>query len=167
MLSRNARDWIYLVFLLIHIPATLLVDIQALLFAEQFSPTSLRQVYLLAQKDDPLLTHATHPDWVWFQSFIILEIVFQLPTFFIGARGLLKGSKSVWPLLALYGASSATTTWACLATVITMPGIEKQLPQLLASYVPFFLVPFCMALDYGVRLTKLVAGADLKEKKRA
>lgn len=38
-----------------------------------------------------------------------------------------------------------------------MPGImPEHLAKLLASYVPFFLVPLAMAVDYGVRLTSLV-----------
>jgi hypothetical protein len=74
------------------------------------------------------------------------------------------GNTSIYPLLALYGASSATTTWACLATVLTMPGLKDQLPKLLASYVPFFLVPFAMAVDYGVRLTQLSGQQSVKGK---
>lgn len=128
--------------------------------------------------------------WLTFyatQSFIILEVLFQVPVFFLGVRGLWKresplalfpplslsltlltstpwpldcaGDASIWPLLAIYGASSSTTTFACLATVLTMPGIKTEhLVKLLASYVPFFLVPLAMAVDYGMRLTSLVRG---------
>lgn len=48
---------------------------------------------LFAQRDDPLLQHANDlPSFAWFQAFIILEVVFQLPTFFIGIRGLYKST---------------------------------------------------------------------------
>lgn len=45
-------------------------------------------------RDDPLLQNALSPLFAWFQSFIILEIVFQLPVFFLGVRGLLRGTSS-------------------------------------------------------------------------
>lgn len=76
----------------------------------------------------------------------------------------LAGSRSVWPLLAIYGASSATTTLACIATVLTMPGIEAQLPQLLGSYVPFLLVPAAMAGVFGTRLTRLAVVSEVRTK---
>ncbi|GAA5982138.1 hypothetical protein JCM10908_004755 [Rhodotorula pacifica] len=157
MFSATLRDRIYLIFLAIHIPATLLVDVQALFCAERFSPAWLRKAFLFAAQDDPLLQNANAPLFAWFQSFIILEVLFQVPVFFLGVRGLWKRDASIWPLLALYGASSSTTTFACLATVLTMPGIKPEhLVKLLASYVPFFLVPLAMAVDYGTRLTALV-----------
>ncbi|GAA6027672.1 hypothetical protein JCM8097_007976 [Rhodosporidiobolus ruineniae] len=167
MLSPRGRDWLYFAFLVVHIPATLLVDIQALFFAEQVSPTWLRQPFIFAAKDDPLLTNANAPLFAWFQSFIILEILFQVPVFFIGARGLWKHTPTIYPLLAVYGASSATTTFACLATVLTMPGISQpHLIKLLASYVPFLLVPLGMAIDYTARLTRLAqAGVPVKDKR--
>lgn len=43
-MKQRTRDYIYLAFLLVHIPATLLVDIQALFFAEKVSPVALRQI---------------------------------------------------------------------------------------------------------------------------
>ncbi|GAA5849678.1 hypothetical protein JCM8547_000532 [Rhodosporidiobolus lusitaniae] len=159
MPSPRVRDWIYFAFLAVHIPATLLVDIQALFFAEAVSPAWLRQIYVFAAKDDPLLTNANAPLFAWFQSFIILEILFQVPVFFLGARGLWKHNPSIYPLLAVYGASSATTTWACLATVLTVPGMSQpHLVKLLASYVPFLLIPLAMAVDYTSRLTRLAQG---------
>ncbi|BGP15769.1 hypothetical protein JCM10213v2_003758 [Rhodosporidiobolus nylandii] len=149
MLSARARDWVYFAFLAVHLPATLLVDV-------------------FAAKDDPLLTNANAPLFAWFQAFIILEILFQVPVFFAGMRGLWKHNPAIYPLLAVYGASSATTTFACLATVLTMPGIpQPHLVKLLASYVPFLLVPLAMAVDYTLRLTRLAQGGRPIKDKRA
>ncbi|TNY18090.1 transmembrane protein 6/97 [Rhodotorula diobovata] len=168
MLSQRTRDWIYFWFLAVHIPATLLVDIQALFFAEHISPTWLRQIFVFAAKEDPLLTNATSPLFAWFQSFILLEVIFQLPVFFLGVRGLWKRDPSIYPLLALYGASSATTTFACIATVLHTPGLSSaQLTKLLASYVPFMLVPLCIAVDYGTRLTRVMRALGEGKAKRA
>ncbi|GAA5895169.1 hypothetical protein JCM8208_000134 [Rhodotorula glutinis] len=157
MPTQRTQDWAYFAFLAIHIPATLLVDIQALFFAERISPVWLRQLFVFAAKEDPLLTNATSPLFAWFQSFILLEIIFQLPVFFLGARGLYNHDPTIWPLLAVYGASSSTTTFACIATVLHTPGLTHvQLAKLLVSYVPFLLVPLAMAIDFGARLTRVM-----------
>lgn len=69
--------------------------------------------------------------------------------------------RTVYPLLALYGASTSTTTLACLATVLRMPEIKSQRRvELLATYLPFLLVPLVMSVDYGIRLTRIVRVAD-------
>lgn len=73
----------------------------------------------------------------------------------------LAGRASIYPLLALYGASSATTTFACIATILKMPDIQQsEIPRLLASYVPFLLMPLCMTLDLGTRLTGMASRVD-------
>lgn len=58
---------------------------------------------VFAAKEDPLLTNATSPLFAWFQSFILLEVIFQLPVFFLGVRGLWKrASPSRLPALFVY-----------------------------------------------------------------
>ncbi|KAG7091790.1 hypothetical protein E1B28_008194 [Marasmius oreades] len=43
--------------------------------------------------------------------------LFQVPAFVLGIHGLLKKSPKIYPLLCLYGASTATTTLPCLLHV--------------------------------------------------
>lgn len=71
---------------------------------------------LFAARDDPLLQNANAPIFAWFQvrstacvlyrldlwltiysiqSFIILEVLFQVPVFFLGVRGLWKRESPV------------------------------------------------------------------------
>lgn len=60
--------------------------------------------------------------------------------------------------LILYGASTATTTLACLQYLLTAEELSSsQLNLLLASYVPFCVVPLVMALDMGWRVHKKIA----------
>lgn len=160
MFSQRTRDWIYFAFFILHLPITIFVDVQALYFVDKISPLALRKIYLFAQEGDPLLENALSSPW--FQSFLFLEVVFQLPVFVLGARGLWKGSRGIWPLLTIYGASSATSTIACLFTVIQTPGINPQLPKLLASYLPFFLIPAAIAIDFGTRLSRLATQTEGK-----
>jgi len=89
-----------------------------------------------------------------------------------------SGSRSIYPLFVLYGASAATATLACLTTVIQMPSVryipgsnipalensvgaltQEQRFMLLSSYVPFFLLPLIMAVDMALRVGKLVQKA--------
>ena len=60
-----------------------------------------------------------------------------------------------YPIMLAYSASSCTTTFACIATLLSSTGpTQSQMSLLLGSYVPFFLVPFGMAVDMTLRLTK-------------
>lgn len=106
-----------------------------------------------------------------------------MPVFVVGMRGLWKSAfplilpssagvslnlapfrtdtPTIYPLLLLYSSSSATTTLACLATVLSLPSIpHAHLTKLLASYTPFFVVPAVMAVDMLGRLAGLVRRAE-------
>jgi hypothetical protein len=70
----------------------------------------------------------------------------------------------------LYGASTCTTTLACVATVLNAPTTSaatiaqkvisvtpEQRIMLLSSYMPFFLIPLYLAIDMAFRLQKLAS----------
>ncbi|KAF9475209.1 hypothetical protein BDN70DRAFT_957713 [Pholiota conissans] len=168
-------DFLYYLFFTVHLPASLLVDLQWI-YPKQFIPSFMSGFlnFYIDLSRDPLIgglagvfgdnTHLT-----WFKTFITLEAIFQIPVFIIGLQGLRKGSRSIYPLLAAYGASSATTTLACLTTVLQTPFVlpgasakgvvgvtQAQRLLLLSSYVPFFLIPLIMAVDMSMRVAKLV-----------
>jgi len=70
-------QWVYLIYFLTHIPITLLVDLQAV-FGQHY-PLYLQDIitwYVATFKD-----HLMRDPPVWFQSFIMAELVFQLPFF--------------------------------------------------------------------------------------
>ncbi|KAL5531419.1 hypothetical protein ACEPAG_4296 [Sanghuangporus baumii] len=190
-LTSRPLDLIYFLFFLVHIPATLLVDIQAL-YPPQYVPEQLKTLmnWYLQWSADPVIAGAFDLNgppalWVWFKSFLILEAIFQLPVFLVGIRTLWKDSRTSYPLLLIYSASSATTTIACITTVLRTPFSSTPVPAtlltpfsdipksalgqtaltitpeqrtiLLASYVPFLLVPLLMCVDMAVRVAGLVA----------
>ncbi|KAI0275105.1 transmembrane protein 6/97 [Gloeopeniophorella convolvens] len=175
-LSSRPADLIYFIFFLVHIPATLLVDCQAL-YPPHLVPAAVQGLppWYVALSGDPLIGGAmgllpNARELAWFRSFLYLEIFFQLPVFILGARGLWKDSRGIYALLLFYGASTATTTLACLAAVVSTPAASaatraagivsvtfEQRAMLLSSYVPFFLVPLWMAVDMALRLQGLVA----------
>ena len=70
----------------------------------------------------------------------------------------------------LYGASACTGTFACLAAITNIPTTSaaiiaqkvvsvtpQQRVMLLSSYVPFFIIPLCLAVDMALRLQKLAS----------
>ncbi|KAF8967636.1 transmembrane protein 6/97 [Flammula alnicola] len=167
-------DMFYFLFFAIHLPASFIVDLQYL-YPPQLVPPFMRGLlnFYVDMSRDPLIggiagAFGDSAHLTWFKTFIVLEALFQIPVFVLGLRGLYRGSRKIYPLLALYGASSATTTLACLTTVIQTPSLPpnamaklapgvtpEQRLLLLSSYVPFFLVPLIMAVDMALRVAKL------------
>jgi hypothetical protein len=92
------------------------------------------------------------------------------PRFFLCTLNRVSDSPGIYGLLALYGASTATTTLACIAMIIDVPTTSaatfaqkvisitsEQRVLLLCSYVPFFLIPLCIGVDMAFRLHKLAS----------
>jgi len=175
-------DLFYFVFFLVHIPATLGVDCQALL--KPYVPESMQALthYYVGMSGDPLVggvmgIFGNGSELAWFKSFMYLEALFQLPVFVIGAHGLWRDSPGIYTLLVLYGASTATTTYACIAAFMDVPTTSaatiaqkavsltsEQRVILLVNYVPFFIIPLVIALDMACRLQKLAsAGVRAQE----
>jgi EXPERA (EXPanded EBP superfamily) len=87
-----------------------------------------------------------------------------------------KGSRSIYTLLLIYGASTATTTLPCITTIFALPltspetilaGVHsvttEQKWMLLSSYVPYFVVPLFMTLDMAARVGALMqAGIEAR-----
>jgi len=69
-------------------------------------------------------------------------------------------------LILAYGASTATTVVPTIAAILYHPVkpafTTGETINLLASYIPFFLIPFGMALDMGIRLTKMINQSQVR-----
>ncbi|KAH9044450.1 transmembrane protein 6/97 [Lactarius pseudohatsudake] len=175
-LTSRPIDLFYFIFFLVHIPATLLIDCQAI-WPKHLIPESLQLLppWYVGMSGDFLIGGAmgilgNGSGLAWFKSFLYLEALFQLPVFVIGAYGLWKDSRGIYGLLVLYGASTCTTTYACVAAILDTPttsaatiaqSVVSITPahrvMLLSSYVPFFLIPLFLAVDMAVRLQKLAS----------
>ncbi|KAJ7117711.1 transmembrane protein 6/97 [Mycena epipterygia] len=175
-LTSRPLDLIYFSFFVTHIFASLCIDFQPL-YPPALVPSFLRQFaeWYLRTSNDPLLKGAFgHGDdpLIWFKSFVFLEVCFQFPAFFIAARGLWNDSQKIYVLMLVYAASTVTTVWACVVTIIATPspspaalarGIATvsadQRAMLLASYVPFCLIPLVMTVDMAFRVHGIVVDA--------
>ncbi|KAJ6466924.1 transmembrane protein 6/97 [Mycena sanguinolenta] len=172
-LTSRPLDLVYFSFFVTHIFASLCIDFQAL-YPSALVPGFLRTFaeWYISQSNDPFLKvmfGLSNDPLIWFKSFLFLEVFFQFPTFFIAARGLLNDSKKHYVLILVYGASTATTVWPCVLTLLAIPepspaalasGIATLSPDqrvmLLASYVPFLLLPLLMTVDMAFRLHGIV-----------
>ena len=100
------------------------------------------------------------------------------------------GSKRIYPLLLIYGASTATTVLPCLVTVLSQSdpstltyapsssgllhlgftATREQKLKLVGAYLPLMVVPFGMMVDMSFRLSALVeageGGRGAEERKR-
>ncbi|KAG2068758.1 hypothetical protein BDR04DRAFT_743332 [Suillus decipiens] len=151
-ITSRPLDLIYFAFFLVHIPATLLIDLQAL-YPPSVTPYFIRalpQLYV-QMSNDPLIGGVLgmlgdSQPFVWFKTFLAIEALFQLPVFVLGARGLWRGetslsciclkrqcmpnqkldSRSIYVLLLIYGASTTTTTLPCLSVLLTTPITSAQ-----------------------------------------
>ncbi|THU86226.1 hypothetical protein K435DRAFT_684042 [Dendrothele bispora CBS 962.96] len=173
-LTQRPLDFLYFSFFLTHVPASLLIDFQAL-YPPSYVPSLLLnlQRWYVGFSGDPLIGGMAqgkgNDELVWFSTFVWLELLFQFPVFLLGMKGLWKGSKSIYPLLLAYSASTATTTLPCVFFILKSAYqiSSAQQAMLLSSYIPFFLVPFGMALDMACRLYSIVTSAEsvaVKEK---
>lgn len=182
-LSSRPLDLLYFIFFLLHIPATLLLDAQAVI-PSWIVPTPLKGLPRLYfdSSADPLmggpLGFIPGHEHLWFMPFLYVETYFQLPVFFIGASKLWKGTTDVYPLLLAYGASTTVTLLPCIAVLLATPltspetiatGIhsvtDSQRFSLLASYLPFFFIPLLLTIDMSLRLSKLLARSEVVKDK--
>ncbi|KAH9053113.1 transmembrane protein 6/97 [Lactarius vividus] len=175
-LTSRPIDLFYFIFFVVHIPATLLIDFQAV-WPKHLTPESLQLLppWYVGMSGDFLVGGSmgilgNGTGLAWFKSFLYLEALFQLPVFVIGAYGLWKDSRAIYGLLVLYGASTSTTTYACIAAILEAPTTSAatiaqnvvsvtpaQRSMLLFSHAPFFVIPLVLAVDMAVRLQKLAS----------
>lgn len=146
---------IYIIYFATHIPATLCVDCQAVLPRAYF-PKPVRNVldFHVSTYNDILMANPP----VWFKSFVVVELIFQLPFFFYAIRVLvnMKGcSLYALPqdaparsLFCAYGAHVATTLVPILATFATSDQLDStQRTMLLLIYLPYLIIPLAIVSE--------------------
>ncbi|ORY31410.1 transmembrane protein 6/97 [Naematelia encephala] len=168
-------DQAYFAFFIIHLIASLALDLQRSYPAWLIDDTQLAafKKWYISWSRDPVMLNAYSgdPAWLWIEPFFFLELVFQVPSFVVGAIGLWKNDKRVYPLMLAYAASTATTMLPTVQSLYTAPSnpplSSAELYNLFASYLPFLIVTLGMAVDMTVRLTHLVGDAQRNKVKVA
>ena len=81
-------DTLFLVFFLVHIPITLLMDIQGPVIPRSFYPEVLQTLSMWYAVEFQDFLMESPP--VWFRSFVFAELLFQLPLLLLSVYGLWK-----------------------------------------------------------------------------
>ena len=133
------------VFFATHIPATILMDSQALL-PPSIVPSLARELldFHVRANHDPLMEHQP----VWFKSLILFELLFQLPFFFVGYHAFYHGRNWVRIPGIAYGVHTATTLIPILAEILTDEDIptDAARAQLFLIYLPYLIIPAMIAI---------------------
>lgn len=149
-------DFIYLLYFGSHIPIAMFFDSQAVLPAWIY-PKVLRDVMGWYTREFGDAMMAGKPGW--FQSFIVFEIFFQFPFFFVAFYAYWKGiSKNRWIRLPMIVYSThVVTSLVCIFHHIFLhdftkdelkgPSSLKERLQLAAFYLPYFIVPLLLLVD--------------------
>ncbi|KAI8333614.1 transmembrane protein 6/97 [Chlamydoabsidia padenii] len=138
-------DFVFFIFFITHIPITLLLDLQAI-YPTWLVPSVLLQAnaWYVNLTHDPFMG-ATSPIY-WFQSFVSLEAICQLPFFFVASHGLYYDQSFIRLPMIVYGAHVVTTVVPLLGELILNP-LHVNRVMLLAIYSPYFLIPLLILVD--------------------
>ncbi|KAK9478417.1 transmembrane protein 97 [Lipomyces japonicus] len=157
-LRQRPLDFFYFIYFVLHTFVSVLIDSAGVIPAE--SRPWFQQVVLkiqIEQNKDPLLRDV--PSWLW--VFLVVELLFQVPVFIVGAWSLKKNAKKIYPLLLVYGVNASITTLACLAELAWHADLtEDERSNLLLIYLPTFLIPLVMGVDMFFRIGKWIAPSD-------
>ncbi len=132
----------FLGYFITHIPITLSLDLQAL-FGPYYPPQlqALCAWYCATFKDQLMLHQPA-----WFKSFIVAELLFQLPFFFVATYGLLYKKNWIRIPSIIYGTHVATTVWPIIADLIMSDvNTVSEKYVLFGFYFPYFLIPAMLA----------------------
>ena len=138
----------FLIFFISHVPITFLVDSQALLPSWLY-PQAIRELldFYVNFVNDPLMARPAFAG-PWFQSFVVGELLFQLPFFCLAVRMMLSSTRTTfWPdwfrtACIIYGTHTSTTLIPILAQVIFNPDsntVEKLMT--VSVYLPYLIFP--------------------------
>ncbi|KAG0296579.1 hypothetical protein BGZ98_000889 [Dissophora globulifera] len=109
---------------------------------------------------------------VWFNTFLHLEALFQLPLFFYLAWALYNNKRSVALWICVYSAHVITTVLPCLATLnlgkasdFPFQISDSQKMFLTSLYTPWLLFPLWMLYECFHRVRSYEQGGLSKKKK--
>ncbi|CAO0790683.1 unnamed protein product [Mucor circinelloides] len=159
-------DLVYFLYFATHIPVTLAIDFQVFC-PPQWVPQVLKDAlkFYTETYKDPFMGSSA-PTY-WFLSFIVCELLVQLPFFFIACVGLFKDSKYIRLPLAIYGAHVATTVLPTIAEVLFNEALDLNTAErqtLFGFYAPYFILPLIITVDSFVRINNYLK-VDVSTKK--
>lgn len=103
---------------------------------------------------------------LWMKFFVIFELIFQLPLFFIAVFDYIQNkktgySKFLWPAFLVYGFNAGFTSFICLIYIWSgsaSAGLTTgEMLNLAALYTPTTVLPFVMMADYWIRISNILS----------
>lgn len=152
-------DTFYIVYFVVHFFVSLLIDSAIALPDKLTLPIQHKLLEIqISQNKDFLLVQKP----VWLQTFVWVEIILQLPFFVWAAYALAKKNRKAYVACLIYGVEASTTTLGCLGEVACGDLASGDKLKLLAIYLPTFLIPLWMTIDFSRRLVKIIGESKIK-----
>ena len=136
---------IFIAYFATHVPATILIDSQAIV-PDKYVPSFAKSLlqFHIKQNDDFLMLEQP----LWLKSFIVFEVLVQLPLFFVLLRKLRKREENNIRLLGIGYSCHVMTTMVPILSEIYWRGSFV----LFMIYFPYFFVP--LMLLYSLSLSE-------------
>lgn len=143
------RDRLYVWYFVFHVFITWLID-SAIVLPDRFLSQVQRQLLEFHVRQNSDLLVQTKP--IWLQAFVWVELLLQTPFFIWAALDLTAGRTRIWPAILVYAVEASTTTLACLVECALLPLTLDQRINLVMIYLPTFVVPFILLVDFWSRI---------------
>ncbi|KAF9135753.1 hypothetical protein BGW39_000623 [Mortierella sp. 14UC] len=170
-LSARPKDMAMFVYFASHIPATVFMDIVPLypsFLAPLIQPLLEFQDYYVETFRDPFMGDRS---LIWFNTFLHMEALVQLPFFVFAAWALYHNKRSIALWLCVYSAHVITTVLPILTTLnlskdsaFPFAVSESQKLFLTCLYTPWVLFPLWMLIECFQRVRSYEAQGVSKKK---
>ncbi|KAG0277696.1 Transmembrane protein 97 [Linnemannia exigua] len=170
-LSARGKDMAMFIYFVSHIPATMLMDIVPLypsFLAPLIQPLLEFQDYYVETFRDPFMGDRS---LIWFNTFLHMEGLFQLPFFAFAAWALFHNKRSIALWICVYSAHVITTVIPILTTLnlskdtaFPFAVSEGQKLFLTCLYTPWVLFPLWMLVECFQRVRSYEAEGAIKKK---
>ncbi|CAN0228562.1 unnamed protein product [Laminaria digitata] len=150
--------WGFTFFFVTHIIITLLLDVQALPFGDNF-PEVLKSLmrFHVETNHDYFMAKPTLP---WFEGLIWVELLFQVPFFAFATAGFVRQWNAVRIPCIIYGTAAATSLVPILADVLASDKVtDLQRYKLIGIYLPWLILPIVLVLFMAADPTPFGPGA--------
>ncbi|KAG9324308.1 hypothetical protein KVV02_004597 [Mortierella alpina] len=153
-LSARPKDLIMFTYFAMHIPATILLDLIPLypdFVTSRIQPLVNLNRFYIENFKDPFMATRTQ---IWFETFLHMEGLVQLPIFIYAAWLLYRNSKSAALWICIYTAHVITTVLPCLTSLhlnkpeqFTIELTDESKATLTLIYLPWLVVPMWMLYE--------------------
>lgn len=140
-------------YFVIHIPITVVMDSTIVIPPVFEFQQALINFHVNQNKDFLMVVKP-----LWFKTFVWIELLFQLPYFFMALQLITKKDPKRFIYNMLYGFNAGLTTFVCIMYDI-FQGSEYQLNtkdiiQLVSIYLPYLIIPLVIMVNSYKLLVK-------------